>query len=79
MERSEEVYGGGRIRSTLKDRYIWMGSKEGIWRGLGREISQIKEHSQNAVAYGVKREGNLSGLKGRTFRELVKNKVRWIG
>lgn len=33
--------------STPKGPYIWMGSKEGIWRALGEEISGIKEHRRN--------------------------------
>ena len=48
MEKAE-------YEALLGDRYILMGSKEGLWRGLGREIFQTKEHSRNVVAHGIRR------------------------
>jgi len=48
MEKAE-------YEAFLGDRYILMGSNEGFWRGLGREIFQIKEHSRNVVAHGIRR------------------------
>lgn len=48
MEKAE-------YKAFLGDRYILIGSNAGFWRGLGREIFQIKEHSRNVVAHGIRR------------------------
>lgn len=66
--------------STPKGPYIRMGSKEEIWRALREEISGIKEHRRNihGGTWGqvVRKDVWFLGI---IFRELVKNKFRWMG
>lgn len=45
MTSSQEVFRKEvEYEVLLRGRYIWMGSKEGIWISLARDISRIKEH-----------------------------------